>query len=99
MKIEIRKLRQMFLIIPTIGIDTEYRYFFFVWLNRIIGLEKKLVDTDKSEAKKLIRDNNLCGFKASNVNELVDELKCDNLQLKAELRALQKKCDDLERNK
>lgn len=51
------------------------------------------------EVKKLIHDNNLCGFEASSVNDLVAELKCDNLQLKAELRALQKKCDDLERNK
>ena len=72
-------------------------------LNRIIlfldTLEVKEVKSEKSEVKKLIFENNICGSEAENVNDLVVELKCDNLQLKAELRALQKKCDDLERNK
>lgn len=40
MKIEIHKLRKMFLLIPTIGIDTEYRCAFIVWLNRAIYLGK-----------------------------------------------------------
>ena len=40
MKIEIHKLRQMFLIIPAIGVDFEYRCIFIVWLNRAIYLGK-----------------------------------------------------------
>ena len=36
MKIEIHKLERMFLFIPTIGIDTNYRFVFIVWLNRAI---------------------------------------------------------------
>ena len=36
MKIEIHKLKQMFLFIPTIGIDMEYRCVFIAWLNRVI---------------------------------------------------------------
>ena len=30
----------MFLFVPTMGIDTEYRCLFFVWLNRAIYLGK-----------------------------------------------------------
>ena len=40
MKFEIHKLKQMFVFIPTIGIDAEYRCLFFVWLNRAIYLGK-----------------------------------------------------------
>ena len=36
MKIEIQKLKQMYVFIPTIGFDPEYRCVFFVWLNKII---------------------------------------------------------------
>lgn len=36
MKIEIHKLKQMFLFIPTIGIDMEYRCVFIAWLNQAI---------------------------------------------------------------
>jgi hypothetical protein len=41
--IELHRLKQMYLIIPTIGIDTEYRCVFITWLNRAIylGLGKK----------------------------------------------------------
>lgn len=38
MKIEIHKLKDMFLFIPTIGMDAEYRCLFFVLLNRAIYL-------------------------------------------------------------
>lgn len=40
MIIEIHKLKQMFLFVPTMGMDTEYRCLFFVWLNRAIYLGK-----------------------------------------------------------
>ena len=36
MRIEIHKLKQMFLFIPTIGLDAEYRCVFIAWLNRAI---------------------------------------------------------------
>ena len=36
MRIEIHKLKQMFLFIPTIGLDVEYRCVFIEWLNRAI---------------------------------------------------------------
>ena len=39
-RIEIHKLRKMFLLIPTIGMDIEYRCVFIVWLNRAIYLGK-----------------------------------------------------------
>jgi len=41
MRIEIHKAEQMCVFLPTIGIDTEYRCLFFVWLNRAICLELK----------------------------------------------------------
>ena len=34
MKIELHKLNKMWLLIPTIGFDSEYRCVFFAWLNR-----------------------------------------------------------------
>lgn len=40
MTFEIHKLRQMFVFIPAMGMDTEYRCLFFVWLNRAIYLGK-----------------------------------------------------------
>lgn len=40
MRIEIHKLRQMFLFIPTIGMDIEYKCAFIAWLNRTIYLGK-----------------------------------------------------------
>jgi hypothetical protein len=46
MRIEIHKLNKMFLFIPTIGMDIEYRCVFIAWLNRAIyigkGKENKL---------------------------------------------------------
>ena len=46
MRIEITILNHMFLFIPTIGMDTEYKFIFIIWLNRAIflgkGKEKKL---------------------------------------------------------
>jgi len=41
MRIEIHKLKQMFLFIPTIGMDIEYKCVFIAWLNRAIYLGKK----------------------------------------------------------
>lgn len=38
MRIELHKLEQMFLIIPTIGIDIEYRCVFVSWFNRVLYL-------------------------------------------------------------
>lgn len=42
MKVEIHRLREMFLFIPTIGIDIEYRCMFICWCDWIlyIGLGK-----------------------------------------------------------
>ena len=40
MKIEIHRLYKMFIAIPTIGIDIEYRCFFIVWLNRALYIGK-----------------------------------------------------------
>lgn len=65
--------------------------------NHIKQLKRELAEIDESEVRDLIRDNNICGSEAENTNDLVAELKCNNIQLKAELRALQMKCDDLER--
>lgn len=46
MRIEIHKLNHMFLFIPTIGMDIEYRCVFITWFNRAIyigkGKENKL---------------------------------------------------------
>lgn len=39
-KFEIHKLKQMFVFIPAIGMDIEYRCVFFVWLNRAFYLGK-----------------------------------------------------------
>jgi hypothetical protein len=36
MRIEIHKLKQMFLLVPTMGMDAEYRCVFIAWLNRAI---------------------------------------------------------------
>lgn len=41
MKIEIHKLKQMFLFFPTIGMDIEYRCVFITWLNQAIYLGKE----------------------------------------------------------
>ncbi len=35
--------------------------------------------------RRIIRANNLCGFNVTNVDQLVNELKCDCLELRAEL--------------
>lgn len=67
--------------------------------NHVKQLKRELAEIDESEVNELIRDNNICGSEAGSANDLVAELKCDNLQLKAELKALQKKCDDLERKR
>ena len=40
MKTEIHKLKKMFVILPTIGIDIEYRCLFIVWLNRALYIGK-----------------------------------------------------------
>jgi len=67
--------------------------------NHVKQLKRELAEIDESEVRDLIRDNNICGSDAETPNDLVAELKCDNLQLKAELRALQKRYDELERKK
>ena len=40
MKTEIHKLNKMFAMLPTIGIDIEYRCLFIVWLNRALYIGK-----------------------------------------------------------
>jgi hypothetical protein len=67
--------------------------------NHVKQLKRELAEIDESEVRDLIRDNNICGSDAETPNDLVAELKCDNLQLKAELRALQKRYEELERKK
>lgn len=67
--------------------------------NHVKQLKRELAEIDESEVRDLIRDNNICGSEAGSANDLVAELKCDNLQLKAELKAMQKKCKELERKR
>lgn len=47
--------------------------------------------------KQLIRENNIAGSEAKTVSELVAELKCDNLQLRAELAQAKKQLEKLRR--
>lgn len=42
MKIKVYKLKQMFLLIPIIGIDTKNRCLFFAWLNRTVCIGSKI---------------------------------------------------------
>jgi hypothetical protein len=47
------------------------------------------------ELKRILSENNISGFQGDNVDELVRELKCDNLQLKCEVRCLVNERDRL----
>ena len=67
--------------------------------NHVKQLKRELAEIDESELRDILRDNNICGSDADDANKLMSELKCDNLQLKAELKALQKKCEELERKR
>jgi hypothetical protein len=40
MKTEIHKLRKMYLLIPTIGIDAEFRCVFFAWFRHALYIGK-----------------------------------------------------------
>ena len=47
------------------------------------------------ELKRILFDNNISGFQGDTVEELVRELKCDNLQLRLEVRCLVNERDRL----
>lgn len=44
MFIKVDKLKEMFWLIPIIGIDTKNRCLFFMWLNRTICIGNKIED-------------------------------------------------------
>lgn len=47
-----------------------------------------------AELKKILSDNNICGFTGETVNDLVRQLKADNLCLKAENMQLRRKLEE-----
>ena len=47
------------------------------------------------DVKEVMKANNICGSEATTVDELVAELKCDNLQLKADLEKAKKQIEKL----
>ena len=50
-----------------------------------------------AELKKILSDNNICGFTGETVNDLVRQLKADNLCLKAENMQLKRKLENMAR--
>ena len=65
--------------------------------NHIKQLKRELAEIDKHDLNDLLRNNNICGFESDNVSDLVSELKCDNLQLKAELASARQMIEQLEK--
>ena len=51
-----------------------------------------------NKLKKILSDNNICGFTGETVDELVRELKEDNLSLKAENAQLKREIEKLREN-
>ena len=51
----------------------------------------------EAELKKILSDNNICGFTGDTVNDLVRQLKADNLYLKAENMQLKRKLENMVR--
>ena len=49
----------------------------------------------ENQLKQLLRDNNICGFTGETVDDLVRELKADNLCLKAENMRLKNQIEKL----
>jgi uncharacterized protein YneF (UPF0154 family) len=52
--------------------------------------------SEKDIVRETMRRNNICGYKVKTIDELVAELKCDNLQLMANLKGAEYKIDQLE---
>lgn len=48
-----------------------------------------------NQLKKILSDNNICGFTGETVDDLVRELKADNLTLKAENQQLKREIEKL----
>ena len=67
MKVEFHKLSKMWVIIPTIGLDTEYKCAFIDWLNRALyvgkgkqkQLEKTLQQIAEEECNRMM-DEKIC---------------------------------------
>ena len=51
----------------------------------------------EAELKRILSDNNICGFTGDTVNDLVRQLKADNLCLKAENMQLKRKLENMAR--
>jgi cell division protein FtsB len=48
-----------------------------------------------NQLKKILSGNNICGFTGETVDDLVSELKADNLTLKAENQQLKREIEKL----
>ena len=53
-------------------------------------------EKEEQDVRKVCQRNNINGTSAKTFNDLVAELKCDNLQLTAELRSAQRRIEMLE---
>ena len=53
-------------------------------------------EKEEQEVRKVCQRNNINGSSAKTFNDLVCELKCDNLQLTAELRSAQRRIEMME---
>lgn len=53
-------------------------------------------EKEELDVRKVCHRNNIIGSSAKTFNDLVAELKCDNLQLTAELRSAQRRIEMLE---
>ena len=53
-------------------------------------------EKEEQDVRKVCQRNNINGSSAKTFNDLVAELKCDNLQLTAELRSAQRRIEMLE---
>ena len=70
-----------------------------VWLiNRHFAKHRRewIKEKEEQEVRKVCQCNNINGSSAKTFNDLVAELKCDNLQLTAELRSAQRRIEMLE---
>ena len=79
--------------------DDDGRKIFIGWIRWGIDIVFKGYGDERAEVMKVLRDNNMseCGFENCNtVADIVRELKCDNLQLWADLKLERRKREDLE---
>ena len=59
------------------------------------GDEVEITIKKPVDVRKVMFENNICGSDAKSLEELVEELKCDNLQLMADLRAAKSEIERL----